>query len=278
MGIEVMEVNVVENGEKYKELLTKILAYDNNLSDEDYKQVSYDFNDAGILCTKGIDDIYSELTYEAIKKAYYSRVISCGFIEFIERYIRRCLVSFSEKRNMLQQLIDFINTNMRIKEYEELEFYRKELENLVYDRYDGFHFVLITDELREKIRCFIQEKHTLLGVMMDWIIGVYNVKTRMFITQISQTMPGREVFEKKYRYVVFTDDGVSFIFNVTTMLGREDVYIIPRAYQRYEEELKEGVLLYRQRTKYIFSLPKDITEKFGEIIDNAHNKVNESLI
>ena len=35
---------------------------------------------------------------------------------------------------MLQQLIGFINTNMRIKEYEELEFYRKELENLVYDR------------------------------------------------------------------------------------------------------------------------------------------------
>lgn len=76
MGIEVMEVNVVENGGKYKELLTKILAYDNNLSDEDYKQISYDFNDAGILCTKGIDDIYSQMSCEFFRKKEYATTVN----------------------------------------------------------------------------------------------------------------------------------------------------------------------------------------------------------
>ena len=143
---------------------------------------------------------------------------------------------------------------------------------------DGFQFILTTDELRDKMRWFINDKKTLLGPMMDWVIGVYDKDEGMFLTQIMQTMPGREVFEKLYKYIVFTDDGTSFIATIKSEIGKDDVYMIPAAYKRFEDKLKEGILLYRSRLQYYFSLEKDITEKFSEIIDKMHNDIANNIL
>ena len=181
-----------------------------------------------------------------------------------------------DKINELKSILDYINENMRNKAYIELEFYRKELDKVIYNRHDGFQFVLITDELREKMYDFINEKKTLLGPMMDWLIGVYDKDAGIFITQIKQTLPGREVFEKIYKYIVFTDDGISFIVTVMSEVGKEDedFYMIPQAYGEYEDKVKEGVLLYKQRLQYYFSLSKDITDTFDGIINKMHERVN----
>ena len=154
----------------------------------------------------------------------------------------------------------------------------KELEGNSFIASDGFQFVLITDELRDKMRWFINEKKTLLSPMMDWVIGVYDKGTGMFITQISGTMPGREVFERIYRYIVFTDDGTSFIFSVKSEVGKEDCYMLPKSYARFENKVKEGVLIYKQRLQYIFSLPEEITDKFGGIIDDMHDAIMNNRI
>lgn len=278
MEKEITEAELIENGKKYKELLTKLLSNDYKFDAEAFKQVSGDIQEAVTLCNEGIDDVYSELTYEVIKKAYYSKGIGFIYVGFIRRYIDRCINSFSDKIIKLQPILDFMNTNMKSESFAELLVSRKELDKLIYNKYDGFQFVLITDELRDKMRWFINDKKTLLNPLMDWLIGVYEKESGMFITQIKGTLPGKEVFERIYKYVVFTDDGISFMFSIMTEPGKEDVYILPAAYGSFENKLKEGIVLYKQRLMYYFSLSKDITDKFDGIIDNMHDAIENNRI
>ena len=278
MEKEITEAELIENGKKYKELLTKLLSNDYKLDAEAFKQVSGDIQEAVTLCNEGIDDVYAELTYEVIKKAYYSEGIGFIYVGFIRRYIDRCIKSFSDKISKLQPILDFMNTNMKSESFAELLVSRKELDKLIYNKYDGFQFVLITDELRDKMRWFINDKKILLNPLMDWLIGVYEKESGMFITQIKGTLPGREVFERIYKYVVFTDDGISFMFSIMTEPGKEDVYILPAAYGSFENKLKEGIALYKQRLMYYFSLSKDITDKLDGIIDNMHDAIENNRI
>ena len=78
-------------GEKYKAIISKISAYNDMLSEEDYKHISKDFQQAGYLIDGGIDDTYVDVTFEVIKKAYFCGVISVGYIDFISKYIKSCI-------------------------------------------------------------------------------------------------------------------------------------------------------------------------------------------
>ena len=81
MEKEIIEVDVSENGKKYKELLTEALAYVDNLEEDAKKHISLSLLEASRIFVQGTDDIYVELTYEVIKRAS-----SCGIYFVHMRY------------------------------------------------------------------------------------------------------------------------------------------------------------------------------------------------
>jgi len=65
---------------------------------------------------------------------------------------------------------------MRSENFKSLDFYRKELEKLIYQKTEGFQFVCTTDELREKMFDFLKpeykSKYDLDVTSINWTTGV----------------------------------------------------------------------------------------------------------
>lgn len=259
-------------GEKYRKLIFKISAYNDTLSEEDYKNISKDFQEAGYLIGYNIDDIYFDETFEVIKNAYFSGVISVGYTGFIKSYIENCIRSFPEKVKDLAPLLDFINENMKNdSNFRELEFYRKELDRRIYNKAEGFSFVLTTDEQREKMFAFLKPEYKSindLDVMnINWTTGVYDKKSGIFLTQIYYVSDGiARCGATYYSYIVICDSGNIFTAdnNYDYEKGTYD-FRIPQQFSSLTEKVKEGIEFYRNDYEYARSLSEDTKNRLKAI-------------
>ena len=260
-------------GEKYKAIISKISAYNDMLSEEDYKYISKDFQQAGYLIDGGIDDTYVDVTFEVIKKAYFCGVISVGYIDFISKYIKSCIKLLPDKIQDLRPILDFINENMRSENFKSLDFYRKELEKLIYQKTEGFQFVCTTDELREKMFDFLKpeykSKYDLDVTSINWTTGVYDKESGIFLTMIYSVSDGIARCGVNYRsYIVITDDGNIFkVDNNDEYEKRTYDFRIPKQYETLTDIIKKGIEFYGNAYEYSRYLSEDIGKKLKAIHD-----------
>ncbi len=271
-------------GEKYRTIISKISAYNDTLSEEEYKQLSKDFSEAGDLVVYGIDDIYADMTFEVIKKAYLSGVISVGYIGFIDKYIKSCIKFFSDKIQSLRPVLDFINENMKSESFKSLAFYRKELEKLIYKKAEGFNFVCTTDELREKMFDFLRpeykSKNDLDVTNIDWTTGVYDKESKIFLTQIYYVSDGiARCGINYYSYIVITDKGDIFeVDNNDEYEKRTYDFRIPKQYEILSDNVKEGIDFYEEsRLKYRQSLDENVRKELKAIGDIMDDRCHRSF-
>lgn len=268
--------------EQYRTILSKISACHDILSEEDYKQISKDFQEADYLIANTMDDIYVDMTFEAIKKAYFCRVISCEYVRFIKNYIKNCIKLFPDKIQELRSILDFINENMKDENFRSLEFYRKELDKLIYNRVKGFHFVCTTDEIREKMFDFLKPeyktKNDLNVTNINWTTGVYDKESGIFLTLIYYvSVITTRCGEELNSYIVITDNGDIFevINNYEFEKGTYD-FRVPEQYEKLTDKIKEGIDFYGFGSEYSVSLSVDIKKKLRaveEIMDDrCHRK------
>lgn len=254
-------------GESYRAILYGMFVYQNPLSEEEYKQISKDFQKAAGLLNHGIDDTCTELTLEAIRRAYLCGVISAGYVDFIEKYIKSTLQSSTDKIQVLRPLLDFINENMRGKNFEMLEFYRKELEKRIYRRVDGFQFVCITDEMRENMFDYLKpeykSRYDLDVTNINWTTGVYNKETGVFLTEIYYVSDGIARCGVNYHsYIVITDDGMIFrVDNNDEYEKRTYDFRIPEQHKALTDTVKEGIDFYKRFACEYRSSQGDDTQK-----------------
>lgn len=253
-------------GEKYWALLTSISAYPNKLNEEDYKHISEDFGNAGGIFGEGTDCLYADKTLEVIKKSYHSGVISCGYTGFIEKYIGSCILSFPDRIQELRPLLDFLNENMKSEDFKCLNFFRKELEKLIYNNSGGFRFVCTTNEIREIIFDFLKSQYTYnndLNVKnINWTTGVYDNESGIFLTLIYYVSDGIARCGMEYRsYIVITDSGSVFkVDNNYEYEKRSYHFGIPGQYETLADKVKEGIDFYENDYIYRRNLSED-TEK-----------------
>lgn len=272
-------------GEKYRKLISKISDYNDTLSEEDYKNISKDFQEAGFLVANNIDDIYADKTFEVIKKAYFAGVISVGYTGFIKSYIENCIVSFPEKVKKLAPLLDFINENMiNDSNFKELEFYRKELDRLIYNKAEGFNFVLTTDEQREKMFAFLKPEYKSindLDVMnINWTTGVYDKKSGIFLTQIYYVSDGIARCGVNYHsYIVISDSGNIFTVdnNDEYEKGTYD-FRIPEQYSSLAEKVKEGIEFYENHFEYRRSMSEDTKNRLKTIESTMDDRCHKNFV
>lgn len=267
---------------QYRTILSEISACHDILSEEDYKQISKDFQEADYLIANTMDDTYADMTFEAIKKAYFCRVISCEYVRFIKNYIKNCIKFFPDKIQELRSILDFINKNMKDENFRSLEFYRKELDKLIYNRVKGFNFICTTDEIREKMFDFLKPEYKtendLAVTNINWTTGVYDKESGIFLTLIyyvSDVIARCGVEFKSY--IVITDNGDIFtaINNYEYEKGTYD-FKVPEQYEKLTDKIKEGIDFYEFSHEYRWSLSVDIEKKLRtveEIMDDrCHRK------
>lgn len=265
--------------ERYKLFISKVLTYNDKLSEEEYKEISTDFHKAAYWVVNGIDDMHTELTLEAIKKAYFCGVISVGYTSFIESYIEKYIKDFPDEVQNLRAILDFINKNMRSENFERLEFYRKELDKLIYNRVEGFQFVCTTDETREKILGFIKlSEDAIYGIRfnnINWTTGVYDKESGIFLTLIEyvpNVISRTEV--DFYSYIAITDEGDTFkVENNYEFEKRRYDFRIPKQYNALADKVKEGINFYRQcRFVYTSGMINNKVEDFKVIKDLMYDR------
>lgn len=270
-------------GEKYRTIISKISAYNNTLDEENYKQISKDFQEAGVLIAGAIDDIYANMTLEVIKKAYFGGVISCGYIGFIETYIEKCIQLFPDKIQELCPVLDFINENMRIKDFKSLEFYRKELEKLIYKRVEGFQSVCTTNELREIMFDFLKPEYKSANDLdvthINWTTGVYDKESGIFLTQIYYVSDGIARCGINYHsYIVITGDGNIFkVDNNDEYETRTYNFRIPKQYEMLTDRVKEGIDFYENDYAYRRSLSEDMRKQLKAIADIMDDRCHRNF-
>ncbi|MBQ3566648.1 MAG: hypothetical protein IJA12_05660 [Oscillospiraceae bacterium] len=271
-------------GENYKKILSKISQYGDTLSKEDYTQISKDFQNLNRWFTHITDDMYVDMTFEAIKKAYFCGVISCGYVDFIEKYMKNCIKFFTDKIQHLRPLLDFINENMKDKNFKGLEFYKKELDKLIYNRIQGFDFTFTTDEIREKIFDFLKpeykSKNDLDVSNINWTTGVYDKESGIFLTQIYYVSDGIARCGINYHsYIVITDNGHIFkAINNDEYEKKTYDFRIPEQYRALTDKIKEGIAFYDEFSyDYKKSLSEGITEKIKAINEIMYDRCHKNF-
>lgn len=270
-------------GEKYKAIISEISAYNDMLSGEAYKHISKDFQQAGYLIDGGIDDTYVDITFEVIKKAYFCGVISVGYVDFISKYIKSCIKMFPDKIQGLCPILDFINENMRSEKFKSLDFYRKELEKLIYQKTEGFQFVCTTDELREKMFEFLKpeykSRHDRDITSINWTTGVYDKENGIFLTMIYYLSDGiARCGVNYYSYIIITDDGN--IFKVTNNDEYEKKtydFRIPKQYETLTDIIKRGIEFYGNSYEYNRYLSNDIRKKLKTIHNTMDDRCHKNF-
>lgn len=270
-------------GKKYRTIIYKISAYNDTLSEEDYAQISKDFQEADFLINYSIDDIYADMTFEVIKKAYLCGVISVGYTGFIENYIKNCIKLFPDKIQSLRPILDFINENMRNENFICLEFYRKELEKHIYKKVKGFQFVCTTDELREKIFDFLKpeykSKYDSDVSAINWTTGVYDKENGIFLTRIYYVSDGIARCGINYHsYIVITDNGNIFkVDNNDEYEKRTYDFRIPEQYEILTDKIKEGIKFYEYNYEYRQTLSEDTRKKLKAIADIMDDRCHRNF-
>lgn len=270
-------------GEKYKAIISKISAYSDVLSKEDYNHISKDFHEAGNLILHGIDDIYANITFEVIKKAYFCGVVSVGYVDFIINHVRICIQSFSDRIKELCPLLDFINENMRSENFKSLELYRKELEKLIYQKTEGFQFVCTTDELREKMFDYLKpeykSKYDLDVTGINWTTGVYDKESGIFLTLIYSVSDGIARCGVNYHsYIVITGNGNIFqAANNDEYEKRRYDFRIPEQYKELTDMVKKGIDYYENAYEYRKLLSEDTRKKLKAIDDIMDDRCHRNF-
>lgn len=270
-------------GKKYRALVSWILDYPKTLSEEDYKSISENFAEAGSLAERGIDDLYVKTSLDVIKKSYHSGVISCGYIGFIEKYIKNAILSFPDRIQELRPLLDFINENMRNEDFRSLDFYRKELEKFIYNNGEGFRCVYTTNEQREIIFDFLKPKYTYNNDPnvrnINWTTGVYDKESGIFLTLIYYLSDGLARCDMEFRsYIVITDSGNVFKADNNYDFEKRSYHFgIPGQYEMLADKVKEGIEFYENDYTYRKSLNEDTRKQLKAIADEMDDRCHKSF-
>ncbi len=265
-------------GKEYREVVEKILAHEDWVSQEGRDQMSLYYQKAGRLCFRGMDDLYTDISFEVIKKGYMNSLFTCGYIwHFLRGYLEQCKQTFTDDRkDELKPIIDYVIQNMRSIDFMDIQVVRKELELLIYGYISGFEFVLTTDELRRKMLNHLYTKGLLIKDKMNWVTGVYNKEAEIFITQIYREKPGREIFDEKQRFIAIKDDGAMFLINAVHKY--EDMnfeVIVPKEYEELTNVIKEGIELYQQDSEYRRGLSDEEMQQVRAILDRMNKLVDK---
>ena len=142
-------------------------------------------------------------------------MISCGYVDFLQQYMKSCIHTFSDDVPRLRPLLDFVSAHMQDRNFKSLEFYRKELERRIYQKVEGFQFICTTDAIREKMFDFLKpeykSKYDLHVSGINWETGVFHPERGIFLTLIYYVSDGISRCGINYSsYLVLTEDGAVF--------------------------------------------------------------------
>lgn len=267
-------------GEKYKAIVIKILDFGDTLNDEEYKEISEDFGKAGNIIALNADDMYLDITLKAVKKAYFCNVISVGYIGFIEKYIESRIKFSFDRIKELRPILDFINENMRREEYKSLEFYRKELDRLIYNKTDGFQFMHTTDEIREKMFGFLEQRYTYgLDVNnINWTTGVFDKESGIFLTKIYHISDGLARCGIDYNsYIVICGNDIFRIDKDYIYEEGKFRFSIPNQYDALFFKVCEGIEFYEEGAhKYGKRLGNPEWKELREIDDEMNKRLRSA--
>lgn len=173
---------------------------------------------------------------------------------------------------------------MRNENFKKIEFYRKELEKLIYNRVEGFNCVLTTDELREKMFSFLKpeykSKNDLDVTNINWTTGVYDKESGIFLTLIYYVSDGIARCGVHYHsYIAITDTGSIFkvIDNDEFEKGTRD-FRIPEQYKSLSDKIKEGIEFYGNCYEYSRNLSEDIGKKLKAVDDIMDDRCHRNYV
>lgn len=169
---------------------------------------------------------------------------------------------------------------MRSEDFKRLDFYRKELEKLIYNRIVGFQSVCTTNELRELMFDFLKPEYKEYNPEYDlnvsninWTTGVYDKESGIFLTRIYYVSDFITRCEVTYhRYIVITDNGNIFTVDNDEHEKRRYDFRIPKQYEMLTDKVKEGIDFYENDYVYRESLSEDKRKQLKSIADTMDDR------
>lgn len=239
-------------GEEYQKILTEILTYPDILSEELCTQISEAYMQADNLLCYGLDDIYPALTLQAIQKGYQCKLFSSAYIAFVNQYMKNCVLSYPKRVQELKPLLGFVKEYLTDKNYSNLEYYQKELDQLIYNHIEGFHVVSTTEQQREEMFDYLKpvyrSRNDLDVSNINWVTGVYEKESGIFLTEIYYVPDSIARCGVNYHtYLVIMDEGPIFkaVNNDEFEIRRYDLKI-PYEYQSLSEKIEKGISYYEK--------------------------------
>lgn len=250
-------------GEGYREIIRGILSYGDNITEEERHTIIMAYHKASFICARGLDDLSVDLVLQAIKKGNEWGIETGGFMLFVEIYLNQSLKRFKDKVIELKPILDYLNENMVNAFYGALEMYRSGLNRLLNCKHDGFEYVFSTDEVRDTLFEMFKDTDMINSPFFNWSTGIYDKGAGIFMTMIYRNPPGREVFERLYKYVVMKDGEEPFIVYADNEYRTgEWFYDIPARYEYLSDKIKEGVALSQFDSEFRLNLSKEDKEKY----------------
>ena len=263
-------------GKEYREIVERILVHQDWESKEGRDKMSEEYASAGFMGICGLDDTYSQMVFEAIKKGYENNLITCGFEGFVGRYVFACLKFYTDDlKDELKPIIDYICGDVRTNQFMFFVANIKKLEKLINGPGKGFQFVFTTDEMRKKMLNYLYLKGQLVKDKMNWATGVYKKDAGIFITQTYRQGPGREIYDEKQRYIAMMDDGSIFAINAVHKYTGNYVIMVPKEYEKLTNVIKEGLETYKHTPEYRRSLSDEEMQQVVEINDRMAKLVEK---
>lgn len=258
------------SGVHYKEILLRICSDEYVISDEICEQMAHELFRAKALAVRGIDDMYVDITFECIKKICNFRLKNTGCIAFIEDYMKSCIMYFIDKIQEISPLVDFIRgivVNQDDPDLYDIKFYLKELDRLIYHKDEGFQFMLTTNKIRDIILENIDEENVLYKRYINWVTGVYDKESGIFLTQIKyypDCVRNKNI--EFYQYIVIMDDGTVFIARnkYEWRIGKNTLRI-EGPYEHLADKVREGIAYYRHDRLYRALLDDDAMNNIQKV-------------
>lgn len=134
----------------------------------------------------------------------------------------------------------------------------------------AFEFVLITNEIREKIFDFFTpeylKKHKYFDV--NWTEGVYDKESGIFLTMIDYESGFNTKCGEFFKFIVIMNNSETFSVDDYT-------FKIPEEYEKFSEKVREGVDFYENGV-FIDDFYDTIEEK-SEELDRISKTMDEKL-
>ena len=289
--------------EEYVEILNRILSFDehsghdeqpehNELSEEErLKELNREYRKAEARFAEGVEDLYAELTLQAIKKGYEAgltkiRLTELGYAAFVNKYIGSAIKTFPDRINELRPLADFIRQNIEEDRYV-IKIAGREIEYYLDGKTEGFRIVRTTDAQREKMFAFLKPQCE--GVVnydvwnINWKTGAYDEISGIFLTLIYYVPDGISRCDIDfYSYIVLLDEGDIFKVenNYEYHYGAKKsgyAFKIPPEYEGLSDKVREGISCYEaDRYNYESMLSEEDKTRLKQIDAEMDDRCRKS--